>query len=246
MSSSTAITATSTASYSGTKSVSYQYGYDFAYPAPAPTATEAPTTLNYTVATSVSVGSQPFPGPSPSVSGLVDEHVAETDTQSVQTSTFTTDSWAAESLASGVESLSLYALVQQEPSSADLPVYTTVYATPQLLDQYPETGGATWTNSPAAAITYGFADGDSGTRTVAANGTYVDTESVLGTPATLTENADGSGSIIGPFFSGDFIASRMALLVISLKTTRLTSMPRKCNARSRPSTPSSVTSRRRS
>jgi hypothetical protein len=149
------------------------------------------------------MGTKPFPGPS--VAGLVDEHIAETDTQSLQTSTFATDEWAATTVSGGIADVSLYGLVQQEPSSADLPMFTTIYGAPQLLDEYPETSGATWTNGPASTVAFSFADGSAGTRTVNADGTYLDTETLLATPSqpvTMTENSDGSGSITGPFFSG--------------------------------------------
>jgi hypothetical protein len=141
---------------------------------------------------------------------VTDELVSETDTGSLSGSTFTTDTWVGQSLANGSYALSLYGTLQQEPTSAVLPQYTTLYTTPQLLDQYPETSTSWTTNSPAAAITYSFADGDAGTRTVNADGTYVDTENLINTTSntvTLTENSDGSGSIVGPYFGGDLISS---------------------------------------
>jgi len=208
--SSTVVSAAST--YTGTKTVNYTYGYAFGYPEPGPTATAPPTALSYAVSSTVSAGSATYPGAMPSASplALTDENVVETDTGALSGSTFTTDSWVAETLTSGQYALSLYGTLQQEPTSAELPTYTTIYGTPQLLDQYPESATSWTSNSPASAITYSFADGDAGTRTVNADGTYVDTENLInttGNTVTLTENSDGSGSIVGPFFGGDIISS---------------------------------------
>jgi len=197
------ITATTTASYAGTKSVNYTYGYAFGYPSPAPNATAPPATLNYTVATAVSVGQTPFPGTAPSGSAPVDEHVSETDSQSLSASTFTTDEWATVGSTTGSDTLSVLGLVQQEPTSATVPVDQIIYGTPQLIDEYPETNGASWTNVPTATETYSFDSGaDTGTRATASDGTYTDTETLLqgaGGQAVLTENSDGSGSIVGPY-----------------------------------------------
>jgi len=208
--SSTAVAAAST--YTGTKTVNYSYGYAFGYPQPGPTATAPPTTLTYTVASTVTAGSASYPGPNPSASplALTDVNVAETDSGALSGSTYTTDSWVGETLTNGSYALSLYGTLQQEPTSAELPTYSTIYGTPQLLDVYPETSTSWSTNSPAAAITYGFADGDAGTRTVNADGSYLDTETLINTPGntvTLTENSDGSGSIVGPYYGGDIISS---------------------------------------
>jgi hypothetical protein len=205
------ITATTTASYAGTKSVNYTYGYAFGYPSPAPNATAPPATLNYTVATAVSVGQTPFPGTAPSGSAPVDEHVSETDSQSLSASTFTTDEWATVGSTTGSDTLSVLGLVQQEPTSATVPVDQIIYGTPQLIDEYPETNGASWTNVPTATETYSFDSGaDTGTRATASDGTYTDTETLLqgaGGQAVLTENSDGSGSIVGPYYGGGIVTS---------------------------------------
>ncbi len=203
--SSSAISAQPAAVYSGTKTVDTTYQFAFEYPTPGPTASPLPTippsNTTFTVTADVSTGSSPFPGPTASVSPI-DEHVSETDATSLSTAQYVTDEWA--SLDSSYK-LYLLGSLQQESSSANTPQTTTVYTTPQLLDQFPESA-ATWsTNSPAASVTYSYANGDNGTRAIAANGTYVDTENILGSSgytAVTTENADGSGSIVAPFYGG--------------------------------------------
>jgi hypothetical protein len=123
-----------TASYTGTKTINDVYGYAFGYPQPSPNVTAPPVTTSYSVATAVSIGSSPYPGPSPATA-LTDEHVAETDTGSLSNATFTTDSYVGQTVADGTDTLSLYATVAGEPTSQELPKYTTLFATPQKLDQ---------------------------------------------------------------------------------------------------------------
>lgn len=192
---------TQSASYSGTKSVNFTYGFNFAYPQPSPTGSAPPVTLNYTVNTTVSAGASPFPGPS--TSGLLDQHVAETDSTNLETTTYSTDSY----LTNTGGAINLFGMQQLEPSSANQPLISTVYGTPQTLDQLPETNGGSWSNSPAATVSYAYASNDAGTRTIGANGTYADAEVMNGAKASMTENSDGSGTITGPFFGGGFIDS---------------------------------------
>lgn len=200
------IASNAAASYSGTKSVSYSYGFDFDYPQPGPTATAAATTLNYTVSANVSVGSSPYPTTAPSAK-LVDEHVAETDSGNLAANTFTTDSWVSLASNNGSYNEMLYGQTQQQPTSANLPVVTTFYGAPQVLDELPETNGASWSNVPTSTVAYRYASGDAGTRTVAQNGTYTDQEQIGptngGGTVALTENSDGSGSMVGPYGNGE-------------------------------------------
>jgi len=196
-------------SYSGSKTTSFAYGYSFGYPTTPPT--PIPTSIGAIATVAVSVGASPYPATAPTP-GLADLHVAESDSASLNTTTFTTDSWIGVS-GTSTYLTQTYATVQQEPSSATLPVITTIYGTPQTTDQYPQNGGASWSNSPRATINYSYADGDSGTRTIASDGSYSDTENLLvdgaGGSAVLTENSDGSGSIVGPYFGGGIIDSVM-------------------------------------
>jgi hypothetical protein len=201
---------TTAISYSGTTSTNYTYGFGFncsgpdAYcsgnsPAPSPT----PTTLSYNVTTSVSVGSNAYPSTAPSAT-LVDEHVSESDASNLSTTTYSTDSWVSLSAASVPYTVNLYGTMQTEPSSDELPVTTTIYGTPQTIDQFPQSASTTWSNSPAANVSYSYADGSTGTRVISSSGTYVDTENLLvqgaGGTITTTEDSDGSGSIAGPMF----------------------------------------------
>lgn len=202
--------ATSTsATYSGTKSTNFTYGFAFGYPTPAPGATQPPSTLSYTVSATVGTGSATYPGSS-APSGAVDQKVAESDVSSLSTSTYTTDSWVTLNTSSTPYTAALNATLQQEPSSADLPQLATVWTTPQTIDEYGTSSG-TWTNSPAGTISYSYANSDNGTHVIASDGSYTDTENLLdqgaGGQAVLTENSDGSGSITGPYFSGDVISS---------------------------------------
>jgi trimeric autotransporter adhesin len=207
LSSTPASTATSL-SYTGTKTINYSYGFAFGYPSPAPSATAPPTTLSYSVSASVSEGSSPYPSAAPS--GVIDEHVAESDTGSLESLTYATDSWIGITTGATWDEL-LYGTTQQEPSSDNEPVTTTLYTSAQQTDQFPATSGASWTNAPAATIVYTYADGDNGTRTVNPDGSYVDTENLLasgaGGTAVLTENSDGSGSIASSALDYGFLSS---------------------------------------
>ncbi|MDE2481867.1 MAG: hypothetical protein KGN02_06725 [bacterium] len=200
-SSSNATPPPSAATFSGTKTVAYTYGFAYDYPMPGPTATAPPTTLSYNVTESVTEGASPYPGTSAPPS-VVDAHVDETDASNLSSMTYATDEWVGNASANGSFNALLYAEQQLETSSAQNPTFTTIYTTPQLLDQYPESAGNTWTNSPQANVAYSYASGDAGTRAINADGTYTDTESVLGAPVVITDSADGSGSITGPFYGG--------------------------------------------
>lgn len=197
------------ATYSGTKTVAYAYGYDFDYPNPAPGATAPPQSLSYNVATTVTIGATPFPGTASAQT--VDEHVSESDSSNLSSSTYATDSWIAFAPSGSGFNEELYGQTVQEPSSANLPTVTTLYNTPQTVDQLPETNSATWSNNPQSTTSYAYASGDAGTRTVAADGSYNDVEqlgpSSGGATVTMTENADGSGSIAGPYYGGGILDS---------------------------------------
>jgi hypothetical protein len=205
---STAPATSTTATYSGTESTNFTYGYAFGYPTPAPGATQPPTTISSTVAATVGTGSATYPGSS-APAGAIDEKISEADSTSLSTSTFSTDSWVTLNTSSAPYIASLYATLQQEPSSANLPQIGTIWTTPQTIDEY-GASSATWTNSPAGTINYSYADSDNGSRVIASDSSYVDTENLLdggaGGQVILTENSDGSGSIVGPYFGGDVIS----------------------------------------
>jgi len=153
----------------------------------------------------VTAGSSPDPMPSVAA---VDLHTTETDTSPLATTVLGTDAWVEDEAFGSASILALDAQTQTEPSSANEPVTTTIYAAPQTIDEYPETNGASWSNSPAAT-TVSSSLGGSDTRTVAANGTYTDLEQVGNTgssgataPLALQENSDGSGTMSGYILNG--------------------------------------------
>lgn len=202
------LSASASAKYGGTKTETFTYDFAFAFPSPSPGATEPPSTTSYTVATNVTIGTSPNPG---GVTSALDVHTVENDQSSLSTATFGTDAWVGNSPASaGGNTELLYAQTQTEPSSANAPVTSTVYAQPQILDELPESNGATWTNVPTSITKYSYASGDTGTRDVHADGTYTDVEQIGtaaggGGTATLQDSSDGSGLMNGPFFGGGFV-----------------------------------------
>uniref|UniRef100_E6PC49 Uncharacterized protein n=1 Tax=mine drainage metagenome TaxID=410659 RepID=E6PC49_9ZZZZ len=75
--------------------------------------------------------------------------------------------------------------------------YAWTYTTPQILDELPESAGATWTNSPAGSYNETDADGATIARTTNADGSYTenDTFATGSVPKmSFTVNPDGSGA----------------------------------------------------
>ncbi len=75
--------------------------------------------------------------------------------------------------------------------------YAWTYTTPQILDELPETAGASWTNSPAGTYNETDADGATIARTTNADGTYTENDTFATggiSKMTFTVNADGSGA----------------------------------------------------
>ncbi|HUZ50817.1 MAG TPA: hypothetical protein VMW12_13900 [Candidatus Dormibacteraeota bacterium] len=173
-----------TFTFNGTLARSDAYTYPVASPLP-PTAASATIKQNVTVITT----------PNPFGAGQVqDFQTLESDVYPAQTLSSKNDFY--------YQSGSAFQLLGYS-SVDDVGDATTVqYATPQVVDQLPETTGASWTNSPAASMTQTFIDGETASRTTAADGTYTDTEQIYGTgtdypsvKAILSENADGSGEV---------------------------------------------------
>jgi hypothetical protein len=187
----------SPASLGGTETQAFTYYYG--YPTVQP-----PVTITTTIAQTVSVAptslASPFPGGSAN-----DVHVAETDDiDGLQQIDFTSDSYTATS----GKNVLLYGSVENTPSSLNgqASALQLVYAAPQIIDQSPETGGASWTNKPGAQLTENYSDGHSENRTIHDDGTYTETgtaQSPSGAgyiPVTLTELSSGAGSYAGPFY----------------------------------------------
>lgn len=156
----------------------------FAYPSPSP---YPPTATSETIAQAVTVGAAPNPFGSLTAG---DFHTVETDTSALVTHTVTTDAWLGTSGANLVE----YGYKTVDDANNSL---TAQFAAPIVLDQLPETNNATWSNSAATTFTEKDADGTTSTRAYASGGTYTETttNSKIGIDTTISEAADGSGSI---------------------------------------------------
>ncbi len=121
-----------------------------------------------------------------------DFHSVETDAYPAQTVGETTDYY--------FKSGSTFSLIGYASTDGSGNRSTMMFTAPQVVDQIPETTGASWTNNPAGQLSQTFIDGKSATRTIASNGTYVDSVQVYGTTtnypsiaSSVTENPDGSG-----------------------------------------------------
>jgi hypothetical protein len=191
-----------TFAYAGTLAQSFQ-----SFPEIQPPGTPSPEPIATTVTTvtqSVSVTtSQTFNG----TSGLIDLHDAETDALSsgLETTTSTTDTFV-QSATSGAATQLLgfgsHYVDEGGDTTSTLPNPATI------LDELPETAGATWTNGPGATIDEALAGDAAGSaitvvRAVNNDGTYTEKttyppnysgEGISGV-GTVQENSDGSGSL---------------------------------------------------
>ncbi len=166
-------------------------------PAPMPTA----TTLVTVQQAGTVKDQQAFNG----TTGLYDGSVAETDTTALQTSTSQTDTYYGVSTPApnGSTELLEYGSTWADDNNDTL---TYTYATPLVLDELPETSGASWTNSPAVTILENDATNANGPaffskQVINTDGSYTETTTYpasYGPPggsSVITQNADGSGSI---------------------------------------------------
>jgi hypothetical protein len=171
-----------------------QFTYSGAYlqtfaessPCPQPTATTS-ATITQTVSDSATTA--------PGGGSASDQKTVETDVFPTQTTSQTTD----QVLANTGAQLLLYSVATNDGSGNTM---TTSYTNPQQIDQLPEAPGNAWSNGPAAKIQETLADGTSIARSVASDGSYVDTETYAnGGTSNITVNGsapgtalDGSGS----------------------------------------------------
>jgi hypothetical protein len=185
-------------SLGGTETQAFTYYYG------TPTV-QPPVTITTKIAQTVSVSPTSLASPFP-VGSANDVHVAEADViDGLQEIDFTSDSYTATS----GNNVLLYGSVENTPSSSNGQASTVqiVYAAPQIIDQTPETGGATWTNKPGLQLTETYSDGHTENRTVHDDGTYTEAgtaQSPDGSgyiPIALTELSSGAGSYGGPFYS---------------------------------------------
>lgn len=173
----------------------------FSYPSPSPyPATSATDSLTQTVAVSAS------PNPFGSLTAG-DFHTVETDVAALVTHTTTTDAWIGISGSDLVE----YGYKSADDSGDSMSVQP---AAPAILDQNPETNGASWTNGAGATYTEKEADGTATSLTYNANGTYSETTTNTGTRVntTIVENADGSGSLSA---NGSYLGGNVDNIVFS-------------------------------
>jgi hypothetical protein len=181
-----------TFTYAGTTLDSFVY-----YGAtPNPSATVA-----YTVGQSVEdMGPEPFANATP-----YDLHTVESDTSPNQAITVTTDTYLASiPVSAGVTDFDTYGYASSDTDGrAITDTVTAPGSTNGLLDILPEVSQQSWTNTGAATIAESESDGFSANRVVNADGSYSETDtypqtSAVGASApltaTITQNADGSGS----------------------------------------------------
>jgi hypothetical protein len=156
--------------------------------------TEAPVTTTASVTDAIKVASTTatFGGKS----GLTDENVVESDVAPLQTLTTTSNAYA-----SFVPSGSLQDFFEAGTTSTDSNGVTdsTTFGTGAgLLDELPDTNGATWANTAAETFAETEPDATAIARTVAAGGSYAETDAFLGVTAgaeTIVTNSDLSASI---------------------------------------------------
>jgi hypothetical protein len=185
-------------SLAGTQTQAFTYYYGFPTVQPPVTIT---TSINQTVSVSPTSLASPFP------SGTAnDVHIAETDViDGLQEIDFTSDAYTA---TSGSNVL-LYGAVENTPSTGNgqASALQLVYATPQIVDKSPQTGGSTWTNKPGSQLTETYSDGHSENRTTNDDGTYTESGTAQAPdgsgyiPISLSEQSSGAGTYAGPFYS---------------------------------------------
>lgn len=98
-------------------------------------------------------------------------------------------------------------VTKQVYSDSDGMTQTITYPTPLIVDQEPETNGATWSNGAAKVTAETYPDTESINRTTNADGSYVETEVQTedNIDETATVNSDGSGSWVAATGSLGFL-----------------------------------------
>lgn len=169
----------------------------FNYPTPSPFPS---TSQSGTVTESVVVGSSPFPGSAAGV--IVDYRESDAIAYPLATSTSLGDYWyaSAPSVAS-----TLYEFLGSQITNSASTVTSTIYKSGQIEDELPETNGATWTNSPAATVSTGYADGAVSFQTINADGSYAEGYvDPFGYTLSIASSANGSGTYSGTEFSAAY------------------------------------------
>lgn len=186
--------------YNGTLTQSFQTFTEVSAPGSSPEPVST-TTQNVNAAITVRAN-QSFNGNN----GLFDLHSNETDADAsgLKTTTSTTDTYESVAANGASSQLLQYGSLFVDEAGDST---TTSFASPLTLDQIPETGGAQWTNSPAASIQQALAGNSNGSsvtvqRTIHSDGTYSENTtyptnySYPGYTGVgqIQENTDGSGS----------------------------------------------------
>ena len=157
-----------------------------ALPCPQPTGTVAGTISQIVVDATPSASA-----PSPIPAGAIDERTTETDNFPTESTTTTTDAILTE----GAGQELLYSTSQSDEMGDTLVTNFGSQSNPQIIDEFPESSGASWSNTAAAVMTQTLADGTSASRTVAADGSYSETDQLAnGARSTIAAGVDGSGS----------------------------------------------------
>jgi hypothetical protein len=191
---------------------------------------EPESTTVYTVVQHVSVtGPASFAG----AAAAYDLHDAETDTSPLASLGITTDTYDALVTAGAATNLVTYGFTSSDTSGETLTVTLTGAGTGNgILDELPEAKGQSWVNSGASTLKESSPGGLTSSRVTAADGSYTDTTiyptgSIYASPgpavsqATITQNADGSGSYVffanngaggtnAPLYQFDFATPRPA------------------------------------
>ncbi len=143
-------------------------------------------------------------------SGGTDFHSTTTTVGTSATRTVSGDSYYSTlSAGSGTN----FVLNAQQSVDDSKNAYAWTYTTPQILDELPESAGATWTNSPAGTYNETDADGATISRTTNADGSYSesDTFATGGIPSmNFLVNADGSGAWTFNYYGTPYLVSYSA------------------------------------
>lgn len=186
-------------SFTGTLTKTTTYNYPATQPTAIPTSVasgQPPLIQMATVSTTITVQATPAPTFTTG-SGTVDFHSAETDAYGLQSNVSTTDAWYGLNV-TGTQFLYYGSAVADNSNDT----YTNTYATAQVVDELPETSGASWANSPAGTFTENDSDGTAFVRTVNADGSYLENSTI---PSALRlailVNSNGSGSYGGSAYA---------------------------------------------
>jgi hypothetical protein len=208
--------------YSYTGSV--QQNTVYAYPSGSP----FPSTSNAaTITEAVSFGASPAPNATPAT----DVHAVITTNGQLSSATTNSDTWIG---VSGSQLLE-FASASNDGVTPTADTLQTIYSAPAQIDTVPEVA-ATWTNQPGKTVNEADADGTTDARTVATNGTYLDTQTEpygsAGTAFNIVSgtNTDGSGTMLGTQFSnlygiGGFGFTAPAAGAITVNILDVTSTP---------------------